>query len=57
MKTIVTINFQQGDGISRPDDARPLLDSLTPVNSLADVPSIGDYLEFHSQLGDEGVFK
>lgn len=54
---MVTINFQQGNGISRPNDTHPLLDTLPPVSSLADVPSIGDYIEFHSETGEEGVFK
>lgn len=54
---MVKIYFQEGDGISRPDDASLTLEPLPLVNTLAEVPLVGDYIEFDADTGDGGIFK
>jgi hypothetical protein len=54
---MVTINFQQGDGVSRPDDASLTNDLIPPVNNLSEVPLVGDFIHFHPETGPEGVYK
>jgi len=46
----ITIQFQQGDGVHRPDDASLTNVPLPTANNFSDVPVVGDYFTLNLTL-------
>lgn len=56
MNKIVTVNFVEGDGQTRPDDAS-LTNDLIEINSISDIPQVNDFVEFDEGTGEQGLYQ
>lgn len=53
----ITIQFQLGDGNSRPEDASLTYEPLDTVDDISKVPLVGDYFTFHEEIGPTGTYQ
>jgi hypothetical protein len=56
MKTTINLNFQEGNGTDRPDDASLNRETLM-IDSIGNIPEVGDFVCFDNEKDIETPYK